>query len=105
MAAAKEVLEGRRQAFTEGDDDPFEGLTPKQIQEIVETQRGALEQQRDSDRRAQRESRAADDPFDVRGCVELVQLDPAAVGALQCWCLLARRCRSIQCALHDFTAK
>lgn len=34
MEAARAILAGR--SFTEGDDDPFEGLPPKEIQEYID---------------------------------------------------------------------
>ena len=34
MEAARAILAGR--SFTEGDDDPFEGLGPKEIQEYID---------------------------------------------------------------------
>ena len=66
MAAARDMLEGRRQHFAEGEDDPFEGMSPQQIQQVMDSQRAALDAQRESERQAQREASASDDPFDVR---------------------------------------
>ena len=66
VAAARDMLEGRRQHFAEGEDDPFEGMSPQQIQQVMDSQRAALDAQRESERQAQREASASDDPFDVR---------------------------------------
>ena len=66
VAAARDMLEGRRQHFAEGEDDPFDGLSPQQIQQVMDSQRAALDAQRESERQAQRAASASDDPFDVR---------------------------------------
>ena len=91
LAAARDMLEGRRQHFAEGEDDPFEGMSPQQIQQVIDSQRAALDAQRESERQAQREASASDDPFDVRLGLHF---SCAALGtAMQA----SRKCCCLQC--------
>ena len=97
VAAARDMLEGRRQHFAEGEDDPFEGMSPQQIQQVMDSQRAALDAQRESERQAQREASASDDPFDVRLRLRFTcaasgtAMQTPGIACLQ-WCMWALLC-------------
>ena len=97
VAAARDTLEGRRQHFAEGEDDPFEGMSPQQIQQVMDSQRTALDAQRESERQAQREASASDDPFDVSpglqlSCAALGTAMQASANACLQYCTCASLC-------------